>query len=60
MVHNIKRKCKEKGIRLSDLEKQIGIAPKGIYRWDKQDPSVTKVYKAAKLLGTTVEELIEG
>lgn len=59
MVHNIKQKCKEMGISLAELERQIGVAPKGIYRWDNQDPAVHKVLKAARILGTTVEELCQ-
>ena len=60
MLHNIKEKAREKGITLTDLEKQAGISSKGIYKWDRQDPSVSKVLKVAKILGTTVEELVEG
>ena len=60
MLHNIKEKAKERGITLTDLEKQAGISPKGIYKWDRQDPSVYKVYTVAKILDTTVEELLEG
>lgn len=57
MVHNIRQKCKEKGITLAELERQVGVAPKGIYRWDTQDPAVHKVLKVARILDTTVEEL---
>ena len=60
MVHKIKELCKKKGISLAELERQVGVSNKGIYRWDEQSPSVDRVYRAAKVLGVTVEELIEG
>ena len=60
MLHKIQRLAKEKHIKITDLEKIAGVSPKGIYRWDTQEPSVRKVYRVAKALGTTVEELLEG
>ena len=60
MLHKIKELCKEKGISLADLERQVGLSPKTIFSWGKSIPSVDKVYKVAKVLGVTVEELIEG
>ena len=60
MLHKIKELCKEQNLTLAELEKKIGITPKGIYKWDTQSPSVDKVYRVAKTLGTTVEELLEG
>lgn len=60
MLHKIKELCKKNGITVAYLEKQIGLAPKGIYKWDIQEPSVMKVYKASKVLGVTMEEIVEG
>lgn len=60
MLHKIREIAKEKHIKIADLEKIAGVSPKGIYRWDIQEPSVRKVYRVAKALGTTVEELLEG
>lgn len=60
MLHKIRELSKVKGITLAELERQVGISNKGIFRWDEQEPSVYKVYKVAKILDTTVEELLEG
>ena len=59
MLHKIKKLAKERHIKMCDLEKIAGVSPKGIYRWDIQEPSVRKVYRVAKALGTTVEYLVE-
>lgn len=60
MVHNIKEKCKQQGISLNELERRAGLRTQTIYKWDKNEPSVTKAYKVAKILNTTIEELLEG
>lgn len=60
MLHKIKELAKEKHITMAELEKVAGVSSKGIYRWDEQEPSVRKVYRVAKALGTTVEVLLEG
>lgn len=60
MVHKIKELCKKKNITLADLERQAGVSPKSVFSWDRSEPSVYKVYRVAKILGTTVENLLEG
>lgn len=60
MVHNIKEMCKKRGITLADLERRAVVSPKSIHRWDENEPSVYKVYRVAKVLNTTVEDLLKG
>lgn len=57
MVHNIKAICKEKHLTVAELERQANVT--FIRRWDKSEPSVYKVLRVAKVLGTTVEELCQ-
>lgn len=57
MLNKIRELAKQKGIRISDLEKTAGIAEKTINRWDETAPSYDKVLKVARALGVTVEEL---
>lgn len=56
MVHNIKALCKEKHLSVAELERQANVT--FIRRWDKSEPSVYKVLRVAKVLGTTVEDLL--
>ena len=56
MTHKIKELCKEQHLSVSELERRAGV--QFIRRWDKTEPSVYKVYRVAKILGTTVEELL--
>ena len=57
MVHKIKKLCEAKQISLCELEQMASVSH-GIYRWDKHEPNVYSVYRVAKVLGTTVEELL--
>ena len=60
MVHNILKLCKEKGISVPTLCDKAGLSVGVIYHWDKNKPNVFAVYRVAKVLGTTVEELLRG
>lgn len=59
MLHKIKELCKEKKISLAELERRADLAPKTIFAWGETMPSVDKVYRVAKVLGTTVEEILK-
>jgi len=58
LLNNIQCICQEKGIAISFVEKEAGYTPKAIYRITP-NTSALKLCKVAKLLGTTVEELLE-
>lgn len=60
MVHKIKEIAKSKHLTIAELERTAQITERTINRWDTKEPSVYKVYRVAKVLGTTVEELLEG
>ena len=57
MFEKIKELCKEKGISVLTLEKEVGIAH-GIHRWDISRPSVDKVKAVADYFGVTVDYLL--
>ena len=59
MLKKIIALCKEQNMSLSELERRSGLAPKTVYRWDENTPSVDKVKRAADTLGVTVDELLE-
>ena len=60
MLERIKRICKLRGISVSELEKNSGLSPNSIYKWDESAPSITKVVRVADILGVTVDYLIRG
>lgn len=59
IYQNIKSIADAKKISIRKIEKETGIVLGSIYHWDEIKPSVDKVAKVAKYLGTTVEKLIE-
>lgn len=61
MLHKIRELCVENGIKtLAELERKAGISTHTIYRWDAHEPNVYSVYRVAKILNTTVEEILKG
>lgn len=60
MVKNISALCKQRGISLAELERQCGLKPRTIYRWDSNNPAVDKVRAVADYLGVTVDSLLAG
>jgi transcriptional regulator with XRE-family HTH domain len=58
LVHNIKTRCKEQNLSLSELEEKAGLGTRTIYRWDDSLPSADKLIRVAKILNTTAEELM--
>ena len=58
MLGNIKRLCDERGISISQLEREAGIAERTIYRWDENTPSVDKVKRVADYFGCAIDELL--
>ena len=59
VLHNIKAKCKEKGISIAALEREVGVGEKSIFKWNETMPSADKLAAVAKVLGTTSEELLK-
>lgn len=59
MLENIQNLCKERGIPISRLEKELGFSNGSIYKWDKTSPSVDKVIKVASFFNVTIEEILD-
>ena len=59
MVEKIKRLCREKGLSLNKLQKDLGFPHNAIYRWDTNRPTIDRVKSVADQLGVTVDELLE-
>lgn len=60
IVERIRLKANEKGLTISEIEKAVGISPKAIYRWDKSEPSISKVVAVANLLQISLSWLATG
>lgn len=58
VLHNIKKICNEKRVALSNVERLAGLSPNSVYRWDETMPAADKLFRVAKVLGTTVEDLL--
>lgn len=59
MVDKIKALCKEKGISIYKLEKELGIGNGTIGRWDKSAPNYSRLKAVANYFGVPVSELTE-
>lgn len=60
IVTNIKQLCKQRGISIPKLEKELGFAHGSIYKWDTNDPGIDKVQKVAQHFGVSVDFLLNG
>jgi len=59
MLHKIRELCEARGITIAELERQAGLTPTSMAKWNANMPAVDKVAKVAKVLGVTIEELLE-
>ena len=58
IFRNIEKKCKEKGYRISYVEKKAGLGNGAIGKWKTVSPTVEKLQAVAKVLECTVDELL--
>lgn len=60
MLDIIQKLCKEKGISIFKLEKELGFGNGTIYKWDKSSPAVDKLKRVAEYLGVSTDFLLYG
>lgn len=58
MFSIISEKAKARGMTVAQVEKAADIGHQTIRRWDTHSPSIDKVFRVAKVLDCTVDELI--
>lgn len=58
MLHKIKELCREQGITVAELERLAGLNQRTMAKWDETMPAADKLARVAKVLHTTVEELL--
>lgn len=58
MLHKIKDLCVKEGITIAELERQADLARSTVARWDETMPAADKLARVARVLHTTVEDLL--
>ena len=58
IVERIQMLCKERGITLAQLQKEVGFGNGSIRRWDDHSPSIDKVKKIANYFEVNLNDLI--
>lgn len=58
MYNKIKTLCKEKGISIHAMEKDLGFGGGTVSRWKNSNPGIEKILKIAKYFEVPVEFLI--
>ncbi len=59
LYSNIKTLCDMQNMPISQLERSLDFPRSSICKWDENEPSVWRVHRVAKLLGVTVDSLLE-
>lgn len=60
MLERIKALCCERGITISQLERETGIGNGTISRWGESSPRVDKAKAVAEFFGVTLDSLVSG
>jgi len=58
LIDNVRALCKEKGISLFALERELNIGNGTVAKWGKSSPRVETVKLVADYFGVTVDELV--
>jgi len=52
--------CREKGVTLSGLEKELGFGNSSLCKWDTSVPGIDRVLKVADYFGVSIDFLVRG
>ena len=55
----IKQICYERGVSVASVERDAGLTNGSISKWNNSKPIAESLHSVAKVLGTTVEDLLE-
>lgn len=58
VLENIKALCKEKGVNIRTLEKEVGISNGTIGRWDTINPRVDTLKRVADYFNVSIDSLL--
>ena len=54
----IKKICKEKGISVTQVERNAGLSNGAISKWNKASPTVDNLHAVTEVLGCSVDDLL--
>ena len=60
ICENIQRLCKNKGLPISHLEKELALANGSIRRWNESSPATDKLQKVAEYFKVSTDHLLYG
>ena len=60
LYETIKERCKEKGISIAKLEREVKLSVGNISHWRVSDPKVANVKVVADYLQCSIDELVKG
>lgn len=60
MVNRIKTLCRDAGITIQQLEKDLGMGNGAISKWENSVPKADRLYKVAERLNVSAEYLLTG
>ena len=58
IIKKIESLCKEKGISISRLEKEVGLGNATIRGWENSSPKVENLVKVAHYFGVSVDDIV--
>ena len=58
IYRNIQLVCKERGIKVAELERELGLTKQIMCKWSKHEPGAVTLKRVADALGVTVDSLI--
>jgi transcriptional regulator with XRE-family HTH domain len=59
LYNDIKEMCKQKGVTINKLEKDLGFARSSIIKFDTNSPSIEKISKIADYLKVSIDSLLQ-
>ncbi|GMB00883.1 helix-turn-helix transcriptional regulator [Pelosinus sp. IPA-1] len=59
LLNNIQNLCPSKNTTIPKLEKELGFSKGSMYKWDINDPSISKVLKVAQYFGVSIDSLFK-
>lgn len=59
ILENITQLCKEKGVSIAKLEREVGIGNGTISRWGTSSPTINNIKAVAEYFGVSVDALLQ-
>lgn len=59
ILNRIKELCTQKGITLTELERECGLGKSTILKWDTQSPNLGSLVKVAQTLNVSLAVLLQ-